>query len=223
MARRAEPRGADEEPPSLHMVLSGAVAVVAVVAFVAAVAFGTEIREAPPGARLGVVASQGPLRSAIVVPRCEAERVVSVELRGADGSVVWRVVSRKGSIDERYVVGSAEPPFGFVTEVSPTALPSGPLTAAVTLDGEPFDAEPFQDMDEVTFDPAAVPTSGVRYRDADVEPAVFEAEVAAAANCQGPGRDLGLVTWLFVAAALGVVATYLMMLSRYVKGRSHQR
>ena len=224
MARRGELRRSDDdEPPNLAMVLSGGVGVLAVVAFVTALAFGTEVSDPPPGARLGVV-SVGSVagvpsdRVAIVVPRCRAERVTTVELREAEGSVLWRVTSPKGSIDERFVVG-AEPPFGFVVDMAaPIPLPAGPLTAMVALDGEPFD-----DADEVTFDPAEVPATGVRYRGRNVDTAEFEAQAAAAADCQGPGRNLGVVTWLFVAAALGVVVTYVMMVARYLKGRTSVR
>ncbi len=218
MARRSDLGRADDEPPSLAMVLSGGVGVVAVVAFVAALAFGTEVTDAPPGARLGVVAAAGPAGAALVVPRCRAERVVGVEVRAADGSTLWRMVSAKGSIDERYVVATPHPPFGFVVDVpAPDPLPPGPVTAVVTLAGEPFD-----EVDEVSFDPAEVPPTGVRYQSLDVETDVFEAQAAAAADCQAPGRDLGLVTWLFVAAALGVVVTYVMMVARFLKGRARQ-
>ncbi len=201
------------------MVLSGGVGVLAVVAFVSALALGTQVSDPPPGARLGLVAAAGPAGATLVVPRCRAERVVSVEVRATDGSTLWRIVSPKGSIDERYVVGAGNPPFGFVVDVAaPVPLPSGPLTATVALDGEPFD-----DVDEMTFDQSEVPASGVRYRGRDVDAAEFEAQAAAAADCQGGTRDIGLVTWLFVAAATGVVVTYLMMVSRYLKGRSSAR
>ncbi len=196
------------------MVVSGGVGVVAVVAFVAALALGTEVSDPPAGARLGVVGAEGPVGAAVVVPRCRSERVVSLAVRGEDGSTRWRIVSTKGSIDERYVLGATPPPFGFVAEVAPD-LPPGPLTVVVVLDAEPVD-----DVDEVTFDPATVPMSGVRYQGRDLEAGEFEARAAAATDCQEPGRDLGLVTWLFAAAALGVVVTYLMMLARFVKGRS---
>lgn len=197
------------------MVLSGGVGVLAVVAFVAALAFGTQVSDAPPGARLGLVAAAGPASATLVVPRCRAERVTMVEVRASDESTLWRIVSPKGSIDERYVVGAKDPPFGFVVDVAaPVPLPTGPLTAAVALDGEPFD-----ELDEITFDPAEVPPTDVRYRGRNVDEAEFEAQAAAAADCQGATRDIGLVTWLFVAAATGVVVTYVMMVARYFKGR----
>ncbi|MDP8953673.1 MAG: hypothetical protein M3N37_01905 [Actinomycetota bacterium] len=219
MSRRGELRRSEDEPPSLQVVLSGGVGVLAVVVFVTALAFGTEVGDPPSGARLGVVAAAGPAGAAIAVPRCRAERVVRVEVRQVDGPTLWRVVSPKGSIDERYVVGSGDPPFGFVVDVpAPVPLPPGPLTAVVALAGEPFD-----DVDEVTFDPAEVPASGVRYRGRDVDMATFDAHAAAAADCQEPGRDLGLVTWAFVAAALGVVVSYAMMVRRYLRGRARTR
>lgn len=199
------------------MVLSGGVGVLAVVAFVAALAFGAQVSEPPPGARLGLVAAAGPAGATLVVPRCRADRVVRVEVQAAAGSTLWRIVSPKGSIDERYVVG-ADPPFGFVVEVAaPVPLPPGPLTATVALTGEPFDG-----VDEVTFDPSDVPPTGVRYRGRNVDAAEFEAQAAAAADCQGGTREIGLVTWLFVAAAIGVVVTYVMMVVRYFKGRTRR-
>ncbi|MGI9121216.1 MAG: hypothetical protein ACR2G7_14050, partial [Acidimicrobiales bacterium] len=106
-----------DKPPSLHMVLSGGVAVFAVVVFVAALAFGAEAKAPPPGARLGVAPAEGPPGLAVLVPRCGSERVVRVEVRSAGDVVRWRIVSRKGSIDERYPVGTDVAPFGFVTEV----------------------------------------------------------------------------------------------------------
>jgi hypothetical protein len=129
------------------------------------------------------------------------------------------MVSVKGSIEERYVLAALDAPFGFGVDLpAPRPLPPGPVTAVVALDGEPFD-----DVDEVSFDPVAVPVTGVRYQSLDVETDVFEAQAAAAADCQAPGRDLGLVTWVFVAAALGVVVTYVMMVTRYLKGRQRSR
>jgi hypothetical protein len=198
------------------MVLSGGVGVVAVVVFVAALAFGARAVDVASGARLGVVSAEGPAGLAVLVPRCQGERVVSVELRDASGATLWRIASAKGAIAERYVVGAIEPPFGSVTEVALAGLaPSGSLTAAASLAGEPFDAS-----DEVTFDPTVVPAEDVLYQGAVIGPEEFEAQAAGAADCGGPSGELGLVTWLFIAAALGVVVTYLMMVGRYFDGRS---
>ncbi|CAN5143425.1 hypothetical protein BH24ACT1_BH24ACT1_01630 [soil metagenome] len=206
------------------MVLSGGVGVVAVVVFVTALAFGTEVAEVAPGARLGVVAVEapdpgGPVGLAVLVPRCQSERVTSVELLDAEGVALWRVASAKGAIDERYVVGEAEPPFPTVTEIElQTPQPPGPLTAVARLAGEPFDA-----TDRVIFDPSVVPTEGVLYQGSVIGNEEFEAQAAVATDCGGPSGDLGLVTWVFIAAALGVVVTYVMLLMRYLEGRRSTR
>lgn len=219
MSRPADPGRSGEKPPTLQMVLSGGVGVLAVVVFVATLAFGTEIAEVAPGARLGIVPAEGPIGLAVLVPRCRGERVASVELVDADGVPLWRVASAKGAIDERYVVGAGEPPFATATAIElRTPLPPGPLTAVASLDGESLDA-----TDRVTFDPSAVPADGVLYQGAVIGTEEFQAQAAGAAECSGPTDDLGLVTWLFVAAGLGVVVTYVMMLMRYVRGRTPTR
>ncbi|MGI8757843.1 MAG: hypothetical protein ACR2K0_00875 [Acidimicrobiales bacterium] len=198
------------------MVLSGGVGVFAVVVFVAAIAFGAEVTNPPPGARLGLSAANGPVGAALLVPRCRGERVTGVELQSADGAAVWRITAAKGSIDERYVLGAEPPPFGFVTDVPLLSPPdAGALTAVVEVAGEPFDT-----VDRADFDPAAVPDEGILHQGGVVDPPAFEARAASAANCQDAGRDLGVVTWLFVAAAAGVVVTYVGMVVRYWKGRS---
>lgn len=201
------------------MVLSGGVGVVAVIVFVTALAFGTDIAEVATGARLGVVSAEGPIGLAVLVPRCRGERVVGVELLDADGAPLWRVASAKGAIDERYVIGAGQTPFATTTEIElRTPLPAGPLTAVASLDGESFDA-----TDRVTFDPSAVPADGVLYQGATIGAGEFQAQAAGAADCSGTTDDLGLVTWLFVAAGLGVVVTYVMMLMRYLDGRTPSR
>lgn len=211
MARRV-----DGDPPSLSMVVSGGVGVVAVLAFVSALALGADLEEAPPGARLAVTAADGPAGLAVLVPRCRSERVTRVELRSGDDQVLWRITARKGSIDERYVVGGDEP-LGFVTE-RPFRLPLPPgrlqVVASLARDG------PFDVVDRAAFDPAAVPTAGALYQGGTVDGDIFKAGAAAAADCPESGRDLGLVTWLFVAAAAGVVVTYVSMVVRYWRGRA---
>lgn len=203
------------------MVLSGGVGVVAVVVFVAAVALGAEMADPPPGARLGLTAAEGPAALALLVPRCHSERVTSVEVRSSDDVVLWRIRSRKGSIDERYVVGAEDPPLGFVTEVSlngppPTGkAPGEAVTAVVEVAGEASDT-----TDQVRFRPAEVPQEGVLHQGVVIGPKRFEARAAAAADCQPGGRHLGLATWLFVTAAAAVVVTYVMMVVRYLTGRS---
>ena len=219
MSRPAESRRSGDKPPSLQMVLSGGVGVVAVVVFVTALAFGTDIAEVAPGARLGIVSAEGPIGLAVLVPRCRGERVVSVELLDADGAPLWRLSSAKGAIDERYVVGAGETPFATTTDIElRTPLPSGPLTAVASLDGDSVDA-----TDRVTFDRAAVPADGVLYQGAAIGTGEFEAQAAGAADCNGPTDAPGFVTWLFVAAGLGVVVTYVMMLMRYLDGRTPSR
>lgn len=209
-------RAGDGDPPALSMVLSGGVGVVAVVAFVSALALGTDVKDYPPGARLAVTAADGPAGLAVLVPRCRSERVTSVELRSAGEHVVWRISARKGSIDERYVVGGDEP-LGFVTERPfRPPLPQGRLQVVAHLARE----GPFDVVDRAVFDPAAVPSGGVLYLGDVVDAEVFEAGAAGAADCPESGRDLGLVTWLFVAAAAGVVVTYVTMVVRYWRGRT---
>ncbi len=212
MARRE-----DGGPPSLSMVLSGGVGVVAMMAFVAAVALGADLVEPPPGARLAVTAADGPAGLAVLVPRCRSERVTRVEVRTAGGDAVWRITARKGSIDERYVVGADEP-LGFVTEVPlRSPRPAGRLEAVASVAG----GGSADVVDRVVFDPDAVPSGGaVLYQGDVVEPGAFEAGAAAAADCAESDRGLGLVTWLFVAAATGVVITYVTMVVRYWKGRT---
>ncbi len=197
------------------MVLSGGVGVIAVVVFVAALAVGAEAKTPPPGARLGVAATDAPPGLAVLVPRCRSERVVRIEVRSAGDVVRWRIVSRKGSIDERYPVGADVAPFGFVTEVPLVEpLPGGSLLAVAELAGEPSGA-----VDRVNFDPGAVPDDGVLYQGRAIADGAFFSQAAAAADCGGSGRDLGLVTWLFVVAAAAVVLTYVMMVMRYWKDR----
>jgi hypothetical protein len=210
-------RRGDVDPPSLAVVVAGGVGVAAVVAFVAAVALGAQVSDWPPGARLAVAADEGPAGLAVLVPRCRSERVTRVELRLAGGDeALWRITAGKGSIDERYVVGAAAP-LGFVTEVAlRPPLPPAPLevVAHLTRDG------PADVVDWAVFDPRAVPPDGVLYQGHPVEPEVFQAGAAAAAACPESSRDLGLVTWLFGAAAAGVVAAYVAMVVRYWKSRS---
>lgn len=196
------------------MLLSGGLGVFAVVAFVVALVFGVEVTNPPPGSRLGLTSSAGPAGVALLVPRCRSERVTAVELRTADDTL-WRIAARKGSIDERYVVGTEDGPFGFLVE-EPFAppLPDGRLTLLAFLEGEPFDT-----VDRLEFSAGDVPADGVFHLGEVVDRATFEARAVAAANCQGPGRDLGLVNSLFVLAAAGVVVTYLMMVGRYLRSR----
>lgn len=213
--RRSENRRAGTEPPTPQVLLSGGLGVFAVVVFVAALVFGIEVTNPPPGGRLGVTSSAGPAGIAVLVPRCRAERVTVVELRDADDAALWRIVARKGSIDERYVVGAETPPFGFDVEVPFTPpLPPALLTVVAQLEGEPFDS-----VDQVDFVAEEVPADGVLHLGEVVEPPAFEARAAAAADCQGSSDDLGLVNVVFIVAAAGVVVTYLLMVGRFVRSR----
>ena len=215
MARRRAETRRGVEPPTPQVLLSGGLGVVAVVVFVAALVFGIEVTDPPSGGRLGITSSAGPAGIAVLVPRCRAERVTVVELRDAADVTLWRIAARKGSIDERYVVGAEAPPFGFDVEVPfAPALPPGPLTVVAQLEGEPFDR-----VDRVEFAPAQVPAEGVLHLGEVVEPPAFEARAVAAADCQGSSGDLGLVNVVFIVAAAGVVVTYLMMVGRYIKSR----
>ena len=215
MARRTEPDGRGE-PPTASVLLSGGLGVVAVVAFVAALVFGVEVKNPPPGARLGLTSSAGPAGLAVLVPRCRSERVTAVELRDGEGSTLWRLSARKGGIDERYEVGAEKTPFGFtLDEPFVPPLPEGALTVVVALDGEPFDT-----VDRLGLNADDVPRVGVAHLGVVVDPATFEARAVTAADCQGPGRDLGLVNGLFVLAAAGVVVSYLVMVARYLRSRS---
>lgn len=198
------------------MVVSGGVGVVAVVAFVAAVAVGADLTEPPPGTRLAVTAADGPAGLAVLVPRCRSERVTGVELRSTGGDVLWRITARKGSIDERYVVGGDEP-LGFVTEAPlRSPVPSARLEVVAHLARE----GPVEVVDRAVFDPAAVPPAGILHQGDVVEADAFRAAAAAAADCPESGGDLGVVTWMFVAAAAGVVVAYSTMVVRYWKGRT---
>lgn len=201
------------------MVLSGGAGVVAVVIFVAALAFGAEAESPAPGSRLGIAKAAGPAGLAILIPRCRSERVTRVEVRSINDVALWRVVSRKGSIDERFVVGAESVPLGFATDVALAGpLPAGPSVAVAELAGEPSDT-----ADRATFEPGAVPAEGVLYQGRAVNGDAFQAQAASAADCGGSGRGLGLVTWLFMVAAATVVVTYGMMVVRYWRGRHEEQ
>ena len=210
----AERRVAD--PPSLGMVAAGGVGVLVVIAFVAAVALGGRTPPARPGDRVAVGrAEEAGGALAVLVPRCRDERVTAVEVAEADGRPLWRITSRKGSIDERYLVGAAPPPLGFEVEVAlRDPLPASPLVASVTVAGEDdvHDAAPFA--------AASLPVEDVLHRGEPVAPGRFQARALAAASCPESRRDVTTATVLFGLGGLLVVGTYGLMVSRWWRGRS---
>lgn len=197
--------------PSLGMVAAGGVGVLVVLAFVAAVALGGRTGPAEPGARVAVGRADASGALAVFVPRCPDERVTAVEVAGEGGQDLWRIASRKGSIDERYVVGAA-PPLGFEVEVPLQApLPSSRLVASVTVDDEVSDATAF------TF--ASVPEGDVLHQDDAVDIASFQAMALSAASCPGSGTDRRVTTVLFGSGAIVVVGAYGLMVSRWWRAR----
>lgn len=201
-------------PPSLAMVAAGGVGVLVVIAFVAAVALGGRATAAGPGERLGIGRADAEGALAVFVPRCRDDRVKVVEVTGAGGDVLWRITSRKGSIDERYEVG-ADAPLGFDVEVPlGSPLPDVPLVAAVGVDGEAGEVR-----DQLDFSPGAVPEEGVVTAGGDAGVASFQGRAIAAARCPESRSDVGLTTVVFTLGALLVVASYLVLVSRWWRGR----
>jgi hypothetical protein len=172
------------------MVLIGGIGVLVVVAFVAAVAFGRDTTT-KPGDRIGVIPARGTATGiAILVGRCEDERVHDVGVRVPGGAPVWHIRSDKGGINRSYVLG-ATPPFGFATTTPFTSLPAGPLEIDVTVD---------RSTDTRTFDPAHLDDEG-----------------AVGAPCGE--RDLGVVPVLFIIGAIGVIVAYGVMVRRFLVTR----
>lgn len=201
------------------MVAAGGVGVLVVVAFVAAVALGARTPAADPGERLAVgrVDDRGTL--AVFVPRCRSERVTGVGLEsvgGAGDRVLWRIEARKGSIDERYVVGADEVPVGFeVVEPLDGDVPAGELTAIASIDGDEATVE-----DRQRFEAADLPAEGVLYQGAGVDLAAFSARARSAANCPESTPDLAVTALVFGAGAFAVVGAYLVMVGRWWRGRT---
>lgn len=125
------------EAPSAGVLLAGAVGVLVVLGFVAAVALGGEAR-VRPGDRVALVERDG--RLLVLAGRCEDERVTAVELRAPGGPTLWRIASVKGSITQRYPVGG-ETPVGFEVVAPLQPLPLGDLEAVVEIDREVVDSE----------------------------------------------------------------------------------
>ena len=197
------------------MVAAGGVGVLVVIAFVAAVALGGRSSAAGPGERVAVGRADAAGTLAVFVPRCRDERVTSVEVGQAGGEPLWRIASRKGSIDERYVVGATTPPLGFEVEVPlEGALPPSTLEASVTLDGDGDVA------DGLTFDATSVPAGEVLHRGEAMALASFQARALAAADCPESRRDVTATTVVFGLGGLLVVASYGLMVSRWWRGRA---
>lgn len=186
------------------MVVAGGFGVLVVLWFVAALAVAGEPSEASPGDRVAV--GDGPT---VLAFRCLDERVTMVELQGPGGEPLWRIRSRKGSIDRRYRVGA--PPLGFVEEVAPVPSLPAEVVAVVELDGELTDRTAFRPQ-------VAVGDGGVLYRGVRVDAADAEARARAVAGCAEAGRDLQGPALVFAVAALGVVATYGLLVSRWWRG-----
>lgn len=187
------------------MVVAGGFGVLAVLWFVAALAVAGRPPAPQPGDRVAV-ASGGTIHAF----RCRAERVTLVELLGPDGEPVWRIRSRKGSIDRRYVVGG-EVPLGFVEEVPSSAGVPDEATAVVEFDGE--------SRDRTTFSGARLPEGdAVLYRGVPVRLRDAEARARSVAGCAEAGRDLEGPTLVFAVAALGVVGTYGLLVNRWWRG-----
>lgn len=187
-----------------------------VIAFVAAVAFGGRAQPAEPGERVAVGRADGDGTLAVFVPRCRDDRVRVVEVAEAGGTARWRITSRKGSIDERYVVGAPEAPLGFVADVPLTApLPEGELTVTVAVDGDGGEVR-----DRASFSVGAVPATDVLHQGEAVDIATFQARALSAASCPETRSDLGLTTAVFGLGALLVAGTYGLMVSRWWRGRA---
>jgi hypothetical protein len=178
------------DPPSVGVLLAGAVGVLVVVGFVAAVAMGGEARSRP-GDRVELIRGEGPAGLEVLAGRCPDERITAVELRAPQGPTLWRVASDKGSITRRYVVGD-DPPFGFATVHPLQPVPDGLVEAVVEIDGESVDSEVFQ-------------------------PPIAD-EGSAAGPC-GRSQGIGAVALLFAGGAALVVVAYGGMLRRWLAGR----
>jgi len=172
------------------VLVTGGIGVLVVVAFVASIVFERNQRVGE-GDRIAVAASsEAGLPPAVLVGRCEDERVRAVEVRAAGGDVLWRIESDKGTIDRGFVIGSAPPPFFDTVVQLDGPLPGGPLEAVVAIDDDIVDRETF-------------------------EVASLEGGDGIGVSCGD--RSLGLVPLVFVVGAAGVVVAYASMVARFLK------
>jgi hypothetical protein len=198
------------------MVAAGGVGVLVVIAFVAGVALGGRTSDGGPGSRVAVGRTGDAGGLAVLVPRCRDERVTEVALADAGGRTLWRIGSRKGSIDERYLVGDDVVPLGFDVEVALRGdLPPAPLRASVAVAGEDGDV-----TDSMGFSLGSVPgPPAVLHRGEEVDVGRFQARALASAACPESRRDVSLTTIVFGLGALLVVGCYGLMVSRWWRGR----
>ena len=175
------------------MVVFGGFGVLVVLLFVAGMALAGQGAEAGPGERVAIAA--GDAGVVVAAGRCRDERVTRVAVRDG-GSTVWEITSRKGSIERGYVVGGP-PPLGFVQQVAlERPLGEQVLTAVVEIDRDVVDERPFRlaDLGRV-----------------------------AEAPCVESAGDLAGATQVFAVGALGVVASYAVMVTRWWRGRRSTR
>ena len=185
------------DAPSGGVVLVSGLGVAAVVGFVVILAMGGRTQVAP-GEKVKVVDDPGRSGMAVLAGRCLDQRVTSVAIRNADGLVIWRVLSRKGSIERRYVVGGS-PPFGFATDVALLGEPVGVVRA------------------EVTFTQDGLDTHDERSVDADQPLPVEGNELKSLPPPCATNRGLHGTTLLFAVAAGFVVFGYVTMLVRFAR------
>lgn len=190
MSRRAD-------GPSLLVLAAGGFGVLVVLAFVIAVGFGATSRSIP-GELVRVVRADGPAGMAVLAGRCLDQRVGAVTVLGEDDGVLWRIVSRKGSIERRFVVGG-DAPLGFEVARPLVGRPAGMVRAEVSFvrDGE-------ESTDARSVRIADLPGPGDALR----------AGPPACGGDEGPGAT----AILFAVAAAFVVAGYVGMLVRARRG-----
>lgn len=174
------------DAPSLGVVLAGGIGVLAIVAFVAALALGGG-SERTPGEKVALLRTDAGLE--VLAGRCRDERVVAVEVRAGD-EVRWRVESDKGSIERRFPVGG-EPPFGFRAAVPLEGPLPDEVVVAATFDGPDG---------ELTDAALLAPGAGV--------------DLGEAAPPCGGSVEVGATVLLFAAAAALVVGGYVVMVAR---------
>lgn len=184
--------------PGAGVLIAGAIGVVAIVGFVLVLTVGGSPSDSP-GSRVRVVRADSPAGFAVLAGRCRDQRVTAVEIASADGTALWRIESRKGSIERRYLVGAA-PPLGFADAVRLTAKPVGSVRATVT----------FERDDEATTDSRVVDTGALAGERSTLD--------SPTPSCGGD-VGLGAAAPLFGVAAALVVAGYVMMLVRFSRER----